>query len=829
MQFVEILPKQKLPESEKNEQWYKDCVDQGLALINSYDSLRRSSRYNKKINYDLYSNVFHTEDLMYVLNPLGLEENTVPAELRHYDVITPVLNLLIGEESARIFNYLVRTINEDAISDKERELKEMLFSALTQRIQNNVAMKAGLMPPEQAQKFQEQKLDEEMAHIQRFMNYEYQDIRERVATHIIQYLRHRLDFDTIMQNGWEDALISGEEIYRVDITGGEPQLTRCNPLEVFYLLPHNSYYIDDADLIVEETWMSKGKILDEFYDLLTEEQLDQIEEGSAWSAVQSSLNYVNPVILHSSDVPIIDSVNQLNDYNSTIDSKGNIRVIRVTWKSRKKLGIVTYFNEFTGEQEELVVNETFVPSPEQQVEWVWVNEYREATKIGNNIYVKMQPCAVQRRHIDNLSICKSPYIGTIYNANNSRSCSMMDRLKTYQYLYNILFYRLELALAKSYGKIMEFDLAQLPVDQGFDMDKWLYYMQAMGISFKNSFQEGKNGMMAGSLGGASASTREINLEQGQFIQQHISLLSYIESKISEISGVSSQRRGEVGPKELVGNVQQSIMQSNYITEKYFVVHNNVKRRVLEALLEVAKKAWRGKKKRLQYVTDELGTMFLSFDGSEFDSAEYGLFFTNYIKDNQALDSMKQLMSIAMQADKISFSNMIDIMTTESIADVKKKIEKFEADAAQAAQAQAQAEQQLRAEELKQLKEIEARRDQLALYEIDANNETKIRVAEIQALSFDTETNETSTVDISKAAEIALKEKDLNSRSAAEAMGLIEKQNDRASKESIEREKIRLKQQEIQSKERIERLKADTAIRVAKENKTKAELSKSKKK
>ena len=97
-----------------------------------------------------------------------------------------------------------------------------------------------------------------------------------------------------------------------------------------------------------------------------------------------------------------------------------------------------------------------------RIKWDWVNEWWEGTKIGDDIYVNIQAKANQRISIDNPAICKSGYVGYLYNARNSESISLIDRMKPYQYMYNILMYRTELAFAKSKGKLAVMDIAQIP-------------------------------------------------------------------------------------------------------------------------------------------------------------------------------------------------------------------------------------------------------------------------------------------------------------------------------------------------------------------------------
>jgi len=826
------MPLQKLSESKKDEDWYKLCVNGAISLIYSYDTNRRSTRYNKKINYDLYAGIFHKDDLAYVINPLGLDKNDVPASLKHYDIVTPIFNLLIGEESKRLSSYMVRVVNSDAISKKQEDLAAVIKNMLVERLSANVSD-------------EERNSEDFIKKLQKYARYSYKDLREIMASRSLEYLTKKLDIDTKLRIGFEDALIAGEEIYRIDEVNGEPTCKRCNPLEVFYLLPHNSFYIDDSDVIVEETWMSVGQIVDTWYDELTPEQIDYIERGvNRVGSLTDTLNYETPRNIYTSDIPEIDTVNDLSQQYSYYDKgRDKIRVLRAVWKSRRKVGIVNFTDESTGESQRIILDETYKPEPGEKVDWLWINEYREGTRIGADIYVDTKRCRTQRRNMDNISECKSPYIGTVYNANNSVSVSLMDRIKPYQYLYNIIFYRTELALAKSYGKIMEFDLAGLPKGEGFDIDKWLYYVQAANISFKNSFEESEKGQRLGMMSG-STSNREYNMEQGQYIDKHIQLLEYIEGKVGELSGVTKQRQGQVQNRELVGNVERSVLQSSLITEKWFEVHNHTKRRVYEALIEVAKGAWRGKSKKLQYIMDDMATVFADIDGNEFDNAEYGVFLSNSSKDNETLQMLKQLTQTGLQSDKLSLSNVVDILMSDSITETKNKILEYEANMQaqkqqemQLQQQQIEAQKQMATDQIQSAKEIKQQEMELKKYEVDSNNETKIQVAEIQVFSRQQEldTNGNGIPDPLEVGKLALEERKHDS-------DMFDKERDKAIKErdiqnrkdtedkkiSLDEKKLAIEEKKIAAQKQIEKLKADTAIRVAKENKTKAELSKSKK-
>ena len=708
------FPKQKLTRGKKNKEWGEKCIDSALAYTNVYDTSRRSPKYRKLRNYNLYNGKFDKEDLAYVCNPLGIDGYEFPANMQYYPVATPIFDLLFGEETKRPFSFLVKAINPEAITDKENQLKEELIQAIRAKL-------LATLSPEEAE------AAEEPEQILEYYKYSYQDMRESTATKSLEYLKRNLNLKQIFQYGWEDALLAGEEIYKVGVVAGEPIVKRANPIEITALLPHNQYTLDEAEVIVEETWLSVSEIVDMFYDQLTPTQIDDLEDSENAMGEFHASDTILPAraYLEEEKAPLT--------YNySFYDSDGNVRVCFVTWKSKKKVGELIYVDEFGIEQSKFV-DESYKKAPGEKVKWFWINEYWEGVKIGADIYVNIKPKSLQFRRMDNISACKSGYVGTVYNANNSQSVSLMDRLVPWIYLYIVMWYRTELLIAANQGKIALIDLALIP--DGWEIEKWLYYATAMKFGFVDSFNEGKKGQATGKLANQSTQNKALDLETGNAINGHIQLIEFIESKIKELAGVTDQRLGAISASETVGNTKRAVTQSSHITEKWFQLHNFTKKRVLETLIEAAKEAWKDGSKKLQYITDDMAATFFSLDGNEFANAEYGVFVSDSDKDREALEMMKELTHAAMQNERIMLSSVADIYTSESLADVKAKLMKVEEQMQQRQEAQQQQAQEMQAQAAQAenaTKQAEIEKD---YYKIDKDNETKIKVAEINSFKF----------------------------------------------------------------------------------------------
>lgn len=721
------FPKQKLPRREKNTQWGKDCVDAAITFTNMYDTSRRSPRYRKLRNYNLYNGKFDKEDLAYVCNPLGMDEYQFPANMQYYPIATPIFDLLFGEEVKRPFSFLVKSINPEAISEKEKRIKEELMNVIKQKLM------ASLSP-------EEQQSGEEPEQVLEYYKYSYQDLRESTATKILEYLKRSLKLKNKFQDAWEDALLAGEEIFKIGIVANEPTVRKCNPLEITALLPHNQYTLDEAEVIIEETWLSVSEVVDMFYDVLTPSEIDSLEES------ESSINNLkfNSTIFPDKAYLSDQTTPFTYDY-SFYDAQGNVRVSFVTWKSKKKVGELKFVDEY-GLEQSILVDESYKKLPGQKVKWFWINEYWEATKIGSDIYVNVQPKSLQFRRMDNVSACKSGYVGTVYNANNSQSVSLMDRLVPWIYLYIVMWYRTELLIAANQGKIALIDLALIP--QGWEIEKWMYYATAMKFGFVNSFNEGKKGQATGKLAQNSNQNKALDLETGNAINGHIQLIEFIENKIKELAGVTNQRLGAISASETVGNTKRAVTQSSHITEKWFQLHNYTKQRVLETLIEAAKEAWKGQSKKLQYITDDMATVFFTVDGNKFINDEYGVFVSDSDKDREALEMMKELTHAAMQNERIMLSSVADIYTSESLSDVKAKLLKVEEEMQKRQEAQAQQANELQAQKTQADNYIKEKEIEKEYYKIDQDNITKLKVAEINSFrnQMDQDSNDNNVPD-----------------------------------------------------------------------------------
>lgn len=719
------FPPQKLSLREKNEEWMRKNIDAGitLALYNS-DTRLRESKYNMRSNFRLFDGVLDQRDIERAINPWGLDASTFPAKMQCYPIASNKINILVGEESKRRFDWRLRVTNDDAVSEKEKMIKDQILQQLTALAVEGVE--------------DEQEIQKKVEEIQRWSKYEAQDLRERVATHILKHLWEEQKLKLKFNQGFKDGLIAGEEIYCADIIGSKPILRKVNPLTIYTIGMTTSPYIEDADIIVEDTYHSIGWVIDNYYDELTADQIDQLEKGTNLkSSGKPLIDYPaanNPFSRYANMPDGTIEIYDNNFGNAAYDEEGNVRVTRVVWKSRRKVGDLKYYQD--GEEQHTLVDEAFKPDKSQghEIKWLWINEWWEGTKVGNAIYVRMQPRPVQFRRMDNLSMCGSGYVGTIYNTNSNRSNSLMNKMKPYLYMYNILMYRLEKSIAKFKGPSVEIDLAKIPDD--WDLDKFIYYAEEMGYTVTDSFKVADEGPATGKLAGNfNTSGKLYNPDMGNYINHIMQLLAYIEDALGRSVGITKQREGSIDNRETVGGVERSVTQSSHSTEEYFLVHDFTKLRALEVLLETAKYAYRNDNKVMQYILDgDMAQQIFRMDGEQFVEADYGLVMTDSSLHTDFRNVMIQLAQAGIQNDKLNFSSFMDIYMSESLSDTRRKIEKYEEDSIQRAQqaneAQMQHEKDMLQAEIENREDLQAH--QMEIEELKSNTAIEIKLMEIEA-------------------------------------------------------------------------------------------------
>jgi hypothetical protein len=667
MQGYISFPRQKLPDSKKDDNWFKKNIDFAEHLLTSDVNLRSNFK-NKKSNYNLRANIINVKDFEKYINPDNLDLESLPASFQHVGIENSKINLLLGEYSKRKkeFKAYISANDSDGIGRKEEELMNQIKSELTDII------KSTSISDEEVQK--------RLKKLENYQTYEYQDVAEITANKILKKEYKEGDFDFTFLRTFEDLLVGGEEIMYCGVLGGNPVMRRVNPMNV-YTMGGNSMYIEDADIIVEYGYKSVGQIIDDYWEELSEDDVDFLERGKTDASAGGGGIGLNR------DISVYDyygeqgalSIFHPNEmgtrtFSGAFDTYGNVRVLKVCWRSRRKIGELTFFDDDGQEQKDWVPEDYKVKKDlGETVKWIWVNEWMEGTKIADHIYTVMRPVPYASKSLVNKSKGTPPYVGSVNSTNDYKVQSLMDIMKPLTYSYDIAYYKRELEIATYKGSFTAINSSLIP--SGWDPKEWMRYVTINKFAWLDPTNEILKGPSQGKSAGAfnTLTATQVNIGDPQAIGMYTNLLVDIENTLGKLAGVSGAREGQVSNRQSNGSVETEVSQTSHITEKWFAIDANFRKRVLTKFLEACKYAYKKNPKKGQFLLDDMGQhMVTKFD--EFVSSEYDVHISNSTNDTQLYDDLRALSQAAIQNGQATISDLIAITQSESVQEVSRRLE-----------------------------------------------------------------------------------------------------------------------------------------------------------
>lgn len=780
-----------------NKKWFKDQLRSLNKISFSTGSMfgltnlgRGISDYRRmKVNYDLFNNVINKADFEHVCYPFGKEVGELPADFTNKDIISGKIKALLGMEMRRPFSWKIVATNPEATTRKEEEefskLKDFVVNSIIAPIKQKIEIEqAEAIKGQDLTAEEKQRIEQEVAEklktmtpqeVKRYMAREHQDPAEALAHQLLQYLIQKENIKMKFNKGWKHGLISGKEIFWVGIVNGEPILKVVNPLNFDYDKSSEKDFIEDGDWACYEMSMTPSEIAKYFGSELTSVELDELYES-------------------------YNNTNSLPDAAFTFREDGvsvnlGIRVIHAEWKALKPFKFIYGRDPETGEYYEDIVDESYkmnVEAGDYKEEIVWIPTKYEGYQIGNDKFAMLREVPGQHKDLNNLYDCKLSYIGSTYDNLNSSTTSLVDRMKYYQYFFNILWYRIELLIGSDDGKSLLLNANLIPKSSGLDIEKWMYYFKVNKLGLLDPTEEGNKGNQ--NIGEAA---KEIDMSLVSDIQKYMQLAEYIEKRCGESVGITKQIEGQIGTEEAVRNTQQALVQSANILEPYFDMHNLIKRNVLQALIETAKVAYSElQPKSLSYVLDDMSVAMLSPDYDLLENSTYGLFVSNSMKADETLQTMKQLSHAALQNQQVELSDVLMIMNSESTQEAEELLKVAEANRAEREQAmqqqQIQAQQQEAEAQRAWEKEKMDREHQYTMAEIDLKGEKDIQKQLILSMGFneDKDIDKDGMPDVLEAAKFGVEAEIKQRKQQLDEAKFEQQKKEHEDKKALEEKKIK---------------------------------------
>jgi len=608
-----------------------------------------------------------------IVNPIGMKSSTFRVPTQSYPLLKDKVDLLQGEEWKRKFAFSAKLLNPDAIKEKYTVKNKFIKDGLIRLITDTEL-------DDDTKKKRIENLQNSI------INWKY--IKEIRANRILEAEYDLQGLKSLFNKGFKALNTTRTEIYAIELVNGRIQTRAVNWKNIKAARLGSSDRIDDADIIIEETYESPGWIIDRYYDKLKPSEITRIDKGLV-AQYGNSRDFSYPATagevtfsrsdFGKTDITTTNNIqNSLIDTNavgksSILDSFGNIRVTRLVWKSLRKIGIIKWIEN--GKNHERTVDENYTANKDkgEEINWYWKPEYMQITRIGDDIYPSDWGIkAIQFMQKDNITSAGSGYVGNVLDV------CITDVMKPFQVLYDIIMARTKHAFIVSRGKVPVLDLARKP--KSWDVAKWDYYLNTMNTLYENSFNEGAVGVAKGKISGnMQQSTRVMDLENGAYVQQHLYMLQYIEKKIGDIVGISKAREGQSSSTETATGVQNAVTQSYHITEPYYAIHEAIKDRVLNNILEGVKYCIKVNPELYESYLGDNDFILDEIDSTQFTETSYNVVVTSSGEDYELLNQYKQLAHAAIQNNAMKLSTLATIYSSKSILEVREKLEKAEQD------------------------------------------------------------------------------------------------------------------------------------------------------
>ncbi len=767
------LPIQAVSNSVKRtDEWQHGCMDffESMASYQTIDKLVDLKKY-RLVNGD-----FDFKDYEFATDPLSLgmsKEDMYGStdQIIHYPIISRPINAIVGERIKRPVNFMVVSESEGSRNEYFRVKTDLLRNYVVQTIQQRVQqslINQGVKPD--AKDFEQQVQAMMPDEIQDYMVKDYVDVVEQVANRILKNYWKKQSLENEFVDGFKRAVITAKEFYHTYCVGGKNVYTEnISDQEIFYHKSPTVKWISEGQYAGFVRWLTPSSIIDKYAKNLKPEDVRSLEEmlsphvgvGPNGKTGVNSITYDTSIYKtwtgETHDHLGIGSMTyqgMLEDYYQTggmsstyIHQYGLVRVVRAYWKSLRKIGFLTYYDEQDQEQL-MVVDDSYKAdvSKGEYVEWQYINELWEGTKINDSIYVDVRRCPYQILNLDQPEYCPLPIDGCTYNDTSAKPTSMVDLMKPWQELYNIVAYELKKDITVGLGHVLFMSIDHIPDIPGFSKEKWYYWAKELKIAWvQQSKKSNYNQFSAQDMSFAND------------IEAKMNLLERIKQECQQIAGFNEGRLGNATQEQTASQSQQSLVTSVNQTEYLFFKHFQLIQRVLSYALNLSKQTIKNND-TLRNLFNDMEQQYLDFDADKITNANLGVYLSNTSEDLRKKESLLQLLQAATQ-NGADIADMAEMLLSDTISEtrnilmkLRKKTQQNQQAAQQQEQAKLQSDQQIAQMTQEKIDERE-----------DKKLENNLEVAYIKTFggknaSPEDDTNLDSIPDVLQYEEFGLKEK-----------------------------------------------------------------------
>lgn len=682
-----IYPDQFVPEAEKRtDDWVKSNMDYFANVAYSQFIKGKDTFVN---NYNLVKGILRPQDFylsdtddpeLRSFADTVVRDVELPNYVKHYPILNPPLNTMLGELSRRPDVARVKAFDEDSKNEELQFKTEMLQQFIIEQAKSKMATQLGIqgnanMSEDDMEKMTMEKVSEYMT--------DYTSMAEKWGNHVLEAMKMQMNIKEISEDCFRDLLISSREFYHIYEANTKLGIgvENLNPKNVWFLTLPDKKYIKSAFAAGTVHVMELSEILERFD--LDKKEVDHLRKGvrelSLFSPRES--NFENPnvsgwdSIKYDTYSPYIvqqrllvesmlkENVDPLNDFlglSSNVNTFGNkYVVVQAYWCSKKRVGRLTFRDE-EGVEQTTLVDESYKSIPNQvSIEWNYVNQWFKGYKIGSDVY------KVEAFNL--LEYC--PIIGVVHEIKNiNEAKSLIDLIKPYQILYNVCMNQLYKLLEKEIGNVYLMSMRHIPIPKDGDaqdaLEIWEQEARKRGVIIVDDSPENLKSPSNFNM------FKNIDWTRTSEIQSRYTLAMQLKQEAWELVGISRERTGGVAATQTATGTNTALSQSYAQTEPYFAQHEYVLNDVYQAVLDAVqsievKKPW----STISYINTEGEQAFIRVNSQDITLRDLQVFVTTRAADQRAFEELKQLAQPMLQNGATPYEISV-LYTTNSIRQMK---------------------------------------------------------------------------------------------------------------------------------------------------------------
>lgn len=817
-----------LRQKNKNEKWFKEVA---AYYMPAYSKVQIEDYEEMKKLYEFMNNDLSgfQKEIDAICNDIYTTDAAVE-ELIPYNKIKNKVDVLIGDLIRRRANHRIILLTAKAIRSKNEALKAM--------IEENVAKELEFEVRKMQQQFEQMSPEEQQQFIEEYKNYitptdlNYKNFLTEMEIYkhkMLDYTMYEQDVKFKSIDTFKHLIISDRMFVHNGWKHGRPHIKVLNPLFCGFHKSPETPFVQNGDYFWVMDEMTIGSALDEYGNLLTDEEIEKLRTYSNFANNNRETFQFDHTRQHS----LLEGNNFYNMRNvGSHQGTGTTKISRHDKVTRVHLEFKAYeevmFYTFTDEYGDAVTvildkNTNVIPKNanklkftnkyfEEDSKYIWSDEFGkheveiyyiprryEVVRLGYDMYPIMRKVPLQPDHIDPFSKFELSFKGGIFNSMNAKSLSLVQSALPFQFQIYALKLLQNKEIATYQGVNLVKDVDRIPDSlaqdengnplEGIDKITQSEIIRRKTKTILISDSQQSLGLPPSPTRGSAVTAMSLG-SMGDIINSQ-QLINLIDNEMGIAMGVNAQREAQVAANTNVTDNQQALFQSSLTTDYLFFWHHKVWSHVLnEHLISMDiffRKLFEDNRDMneylFEYVLPDNTKEIIKVMPDYLNHNDIGIYLSDADQDKLYIDYMLQnLQPIAQNAGQgaDSISTILKAIASGASASEIDKMIREEADRQrQRQQEQQQAQEQIQAQmkqaQMEMMKYQSDLRKEEAIAAQEARNAGMALNAEIEMMKF-------------------ARQSDINQNEVNDRLEAIDKEWEH--KKPIEKEKLEIEREKV---------------------------------